>query len=160
MACRCSRCRPRPRSPPSPRRWDGGSAVAELAPDVAFERARLYAARTGDGKLAEAIVTMLASGGGDGFAPAEIASLMRAAGLPPDGRYLVAAVTVEADRVTGPNAERWRCDLAGELVWPAAEDALVAPLGDEIVVLVPAPGDRERDESQDESSDRGAPAAH
>jgi purine catabolism regulatory family protein/PucR-like helix-turn-helix protein/diguanylate cyclase with GGDEF domain len=131
-------------------------SVAELAADVALERARLNAARTGDGKLAEAIVTMLASGGGDGAAPAEIASLMRAAGLPPDGRYLVAAVTAEADRVTGPNAERWRCDLAGELVWPVAEDALVAPLGDEILVLVPAPGDRAPDESQDE----GAPAAH
>jgi hypothetical protein len=139
-------------------------SVAELAADVALERARLNAARTGDGKLAEAIVTMLASGGGDGAAPAEIASLMRAAGLPPDGRYLVAVVTAEADRVTGPNAERWRCDLAGELAWPVAEDALVAPLGDEIVVLVPAPGDwapgESPDESQDESPDGGAPAAH
>jgi hypothetical protein len=131
-------------------------SVAELAADVALERARLNAARTGDGKLAEAIVTMLASGGGDGAAPAEIASLMRAAGLPPDGRYLVAVVTAETDRVTGPNAERWRCDLAGELVRPAAEDAMVAPLGDEIVVLVPAPGDG----AQDESPDDGVPAAH
>ena len=131
-------------------------SVAELAADVALERARLNAARTGDGKLAEAIVTMLAAGGGDGAAPAEIASLMRAAGLPPDGRYLVAVVTAEADGVTGPNAERWRCDLAGELVRPAAEDALVAPLGDEIVVLVPAPGDW----APDESPDDGAPAAH
>jgi len=135
-------------------------SVAELAADVALERARLNAARTGDGKLAEAIVTMLASGGGDGAAPAEIASLMRAAGLPPDGRYLVAAVTAEADRVTGPNAERWRCDLAGELAWPATEDALVAPLGDEIVVLVPAPGDWAPGESQDESPDGDVPAAH
>ena len=133
-------------------------SVVELAADVALERARLNAARTGDGKLAEAIVTMLASGGGDGAAPAEIASLMRAAGLPPDGRYLVAVVTAEADRVTGPNAERWRCDLAGELVRPAAEDALVAPLGDEIVVLVPAPGDWAP--APDESPDDGAPAAH
>jgi hypothetical protein len=131
-------------------------SVAELAADVALERARLNAARTGDGKLAEAIVTTLASGGGDGAAPAEIASLMRAAGLPPDGRYLVAVVTAEADRVTGPNAERWRCDLAGELVRPAAEDALVAPLDDEIVALVPAPGDQ----APDESADDGAPAAY
>jgi len=134
-------------------------SVAELAADVALERARLNAARTGDSKLAEAIVTMLAAGGGDGAAPAEIASLMRAAGLPPDGRYLVAAVTAEADRVTGPNAGRWRCDLAGELVWPVAEDALVAPLGDEIVVLVPVPGDRAPGESPGESPDEGAPAA-
>ena len=131
-------------------------SVAELAADVALERARLNAARTGDGKLAEAIVTTLASGGGDGAAPAEIASLMRAAGLPPDGRYLVAVVTAEADRVTGPNAERWRCDLARELVRPAAEDALVAPLDDEIVALVPAPGDQDPDESADD----GAPAAY
>jgi hypothetical protein len=135
-------------------------SVAELAADVALERGRLNAARTGDGKLAEAIVTMLASGGSDGAAPAEIASLMRAAGLPPDGRYLVAAVTAEADRVTGPNADRWRCDLARELVWPAAEDALVAPLGDEIVLLVPVPGDWAADEPEDESPDGGTPAAH
>jgi hypothetical protein len=113
-------------------------SVAELAADVALERARLDAARTGDRKLAEAIVTMLASGGGEGAAPAEIASLMRAAGLPPDGRYLIAIMGAEADRVTGPNADRWRCDLAGELVLPDGEGALVAPLGDEIVVLVPA----------------------
>jgi len=116
-------------------------SVAELAADVALERARLDAARTGDRKLAEAIVTMLASGGGEGAAPVEIASLMRAAGLPPDGRYLVAVIGAEADRVTGPNADRWRCDLAGELVVPLAEGALVAPLGDEVVVLVPSPRD-------------------
>jgi len=116
-------------------------SVAELAADVALERARLDAARTGDRKLAEAIVTMLASGGGEGAAPAEIASLLRAAGLPPDGRYLVAAVGAEADRVTGPNADRWRCDLAGELAVPLAEGALVAPLGDEIVLLIPASDD-------------------
>ncbi|HEY1321704.1 MAG TPA: PucR family transcriptional regulator ligand-binding domain-containing protein [Streptosporangiaceae bacterium] len=126
-------------------------SVAELAADVALERARLDAARTGDRKLAEAIVTMLASGGGEG-APAEIASLMRAAGLPPDGRYLVAVMAAAASAiVTGPNADRWRCDLAGELVLPDGEDALVAPLGDEIVVLAPAP---------DEPPDEGIPAAH
>jgi PucR C-terminal helix-turn-helix domain/Purine catabolism regulatory protein-like family/GGDEF-like domain len=133
-------------------------SVAELAADVALERARLNAARTGDGKLAEAIVTMLASGGGDGAAPAEIASLMRAAGLPPDGRYLVAAVGAEADRVTGPNADRWHCDLAGELVSPAAEGALAAPLGNEIVVLVPVPGDAPPGDGDD--PDGSAPAAH
>src|SRR5712672_3351595 len=128
-------------------------SVAELAADVALERARLDAARTGDRKLAEAIVTMLASGGGEGAAPAEIASLMRAAGLPPDGRYLVAAMGAEADRVTGPNADRWRCVLAVELVPPSAEGALVAPLGDEIIVLVPVPGDGD-------VPDDAAPAAH
>jgi Purine catabolism regulatory protein-like family/PucR C-terminal helix-turn-helix domain/GGDEF-like domain len=114
-------------------------SVAELAADVALERARLDAARTGDRKLAEAIVTMLASGGGEGAAPAEIASLMRAAGLAPDGRYLVAVMGASAAAmVTGPNADRWRRDLAGELVLPDGEGALVAPLGDEIAVLVPA----------------------
>ena len=55
-------------------------SVAELAADVALERARLDAARTGERKLAEAIVGLLASG--EGAALAEIASLMRAAGLP------------------------------------------------------------------------------
>jgi sugar diacid utilization regulator len=127
-------------------------SVAELAADVALERARLDAARTGDRKLAEAIVTMLASAGGEGTASAEIASLMRAAGLPPDGRYLVAAMTAETNRVTGPNADRWRCDLAGELAMPVAEGALVAPLGDEIVLLVPASGGAAAEDT--------APAAH
>jgi len=127
-------------------------SVAELAADVALERARLDAARTGDRKLAEAIVTMLASRGGEGAAPAEIASLMRAAGLPPDGRYLVAVMGAAASAmVTGPNADRWRCDLAGELVLPDGEGALVAPLGDEIVVLVPAP---------EAPPDEDAPAEH
>jgi Purine catabolism regulatory protein-like family len=44
-------------------------SVAELAADVALERARLAAARAGDQKLAEAIVGMLGSGG-EGAAPA------------------------------------------------------------------------------------------
>jgi Purine catabolism regulatory protein-like family/PucR C-terminal helix-turn-helix domain/GGDEF-like domain len=122
-------------------------SVAELAADVALERARLDAARSGERKLAEAIVTLLASGGGGGAASAEIASLMRAAGLPSDGRYLVAAMSAEADRVTGPNADRWRCDLARELVLPLAEGALVAPLGDEIVLLVPSPGGTAADDT-------------
>jgi hypothetical protein len=113
-------------------------SVAELAADVALERARLDAARTGDQKLAEAIVTMLGSGG-EAAAPAEIASLMRAAGLPPDGRYMVIALAAEDDRVTGPNAGRWRGDLAAELVRPLADGAVAAPLGEEVIVLVPAP---------------------
>ena len=122
-------------------------SVAELVADVALERARLDAARTGDRKLAEAIVAMLASASGEGAAPAEIASLMRAAGLPPDGRYLVAAMSAAAAAtVTGPNADRWRCDLAGELAMPLAEGALVAPLGDEIVLLVPSPGEAAPDD--------------
>ncbi len=115
-------------------------SVAELAADVALERARLDAARAGDQKLAEAIVGMLGSGG-EGAAPAEIASLMRAAGLPPDGRYVVIALAAEADRMTGPNAGRWRGDLAAELVLPLAPGAVAAPLGEEIILLVPAPED-------------------
>jgi DNA-binding PucR family transcriptional regulator len=130
-------------------------SVAELAADAALERARLDAGRAGDRKLAEVIVTMLASDGGEGAAPAEIASLMRAAGLPPEGRYLVAAMSAEADRMTGPNADRWRCDLAEELAAPPvqnpvegqaegpvegrAEGIIVAPLGDQIVMLIPLP---------------------
>ena len=139
-------------------------SVAELAADVALERARLDAARTGDRKLAEAIVTMLASGGGDGAAPAEIASLMRAAGLPPDGRYLIAVMAAEAVLVTGPNSDRWRCDLAVELVVPLAEGALVAPLGDEVVVLVPSPRHTAPDDAEaspvDTARDDTASAGH
>jgi Purine catabolism regulatory protein-like family/PucR C-terminal helix-turn-helix domain/GGDEF-like domain len=114
-------------------------SVAELAADAALERARLDAGRAGDRKLAEAIVTMLASETGEGGAPAEIASLMRAAGLPPDGRYLVAALDAEADRMAGPNVDRWRCDLAAELAMPNAEAAAVATHGEQVVVLVPLP---------------------
>jgi hypothetical protein len=121
--------------------------VAELAADVALERARLDAARTGDRKLAEAIVGSLAAGG-EGAAPAEIASLMRAAGLPPDGRYVVVALAAEADRGTGrrdgrgasPDAGQWGRDLAAELAAPLAEGALAAPLGEEVILLIPVPG--------------------
>src|ERR1700751_3145913 len=68
-------------------------SVAELTADVALERARLDAGRAGARRLAEAIVPGLAD---ESTAPAEIASLMRAAGLPPDGRYLVVAIHAEA----------------------------------------------------------------
>jgi hypothetical protein len=114
-------------------------SVAELAADAALERARLDAGHTGERRLAEAIVTKLASGAGDGAAPAEIGSLMRAAGLSPDASYLVAAMSAEADRMTGPNADRWRSDLAEELAVPYADGTVVAPLGEKIVVLVPLP---------------------
>jgi hypothetical protein len=121
-------------------------SVAELAADAALERARLDAGRTGDRKLAEAIVARLASDTGGGSAPAEIASLMRTAGLPPDGSYLVVAMRAEADRVPGPGTERWRGDLAEELAVPYAADAVVAALGEEIVVLVPLPAEPDRGE--------------
>jgi hypothetical protein len=112
-------------------------SMAELAADAALERARLDAGRAGDRKLAEAIVAMLAAGGGEGAAPAEIAPLMRAAGLRPDGRYLVAVMNAEAERITGPNVDRWRCELAEELTASPAQGTVVAPLGDQVVTLVP-----------------------
>jgi PucR C-terminal helix-turn-helix domain/Purine catabolism regulatory protein-like family/GGDEF-like domain len=115
-------------------------SVVELAADVAVERARLDAGRSGDRKLAEAIVGMLSSEQSEAVVAGEIAPLMRAAGLPPDGRYLIARLCAEADRVTGPNAARWRCDLAEELAAPSEEGAVAAPLGEEIVVLVRLPG--------------------
>jgi Purine catabolism regulatory protein-like family/PucR C-terminal helix-turn-helix domain/GGDEF-like domain len=153
-------------------------SVAELAADAALERARLDAGRAGDRKLAEAIVTMLASEGGEGAGPAEVASLMRAAGLAPEGRYLVAAMNAEADRMTGPNADRWRCDLAEELAVPpvagptegpkvgTAEGPevgrVVAPLGDQIVTLVPLPAGSGPAalEGSDPQSPQEGPAAH
>jgi len=152
-------------------------SVAELAADAALERARLDAGRAGDRKLAEAIVTMLAAEGGEGAAPAEIASLMRAAGMPPEGRYLVAAMTAEADRMTGPNAERWGCDLVGELAVPPvegsemdqemsrAEGPVVAALGDQIVTIIPLParpgaGPDQGPDPQDAARASASPAAH
>ncbi|MGH3228625.1 MAG: PucR family transcriptional regulator [Streptosporangiaceae bacterium] len=161
-------------------------SVAEMAADAALERARLDAGRAGDRKLAEAIVTMLAAEGGEGAAPGEIASLMRAAGMRPEGRYLVAVMTAEADRMTGPNAERWGCDLVEELAVPTvegpemspemgrAEGPVVAALDDQIVTLIPlpagpgagpdeGPGPQDLQDSQDPQDVRRAgagPAAH
>jgi len=114
-------------------------SIAELAADVALERARLDASRTGGRKLAEAIITMLASGGSEGAASVEIASLMRAIGMSPDGRYLVAAMCAESGRVAGPGADRWRFELAEELAMPLSDATLAGPLGDEIILLVPLP---------------------
>jgi hypothetical protein len=114
-------------------------SIAELAADVALERARIDASRTGGRRLAEAIITMLASGGGEGAAPVEIASLMRAIGMSPDGRYLVAAMCAESGRVAGPGADRWRVELAEELAMPLSDATLAGPLGDEIILLVPLP---------------------
>jgi DNA-binding PucR family transcriptional regulator len=110
-------------------------SVAELVADVALERARLDAGRAGDRKLGEAILTRLAA---DGSSPAEIASLLHAAGLPPDGRYLIASMRAEAEGRMG-GSERWRADLAEELMVVHAERALVAAAGlpGEIAVLVP-----------------------
>jgi DNA-binding PucR family transcriptional regulator len=152
--------------------------VAELAADVALERARLDAARTGDRKLAEAIVGLLAAGG-EGAAPAEIASLMRAAGLPPDGRYVVVALAAEADRGTGrrdgrrdgrgasPDVGQWGRDLAAELAAPLAEGALAAPLGEEVILLIPVLGNAVPEDavpdgnaSADSASEEAASAAH
>jgi DNA-binding PucR family transcriptional regulator len=153
--------------------------IAELAADVALERARLDAARTGDRKLAEAIVGMLAAGG-EGAAPAEIASLMRAAGLPPDGRYVVVALAAEADRGTerrdgqgaSPDAGQWGRDLAAELAAPLAEGALAAPLGEEVILLIPVPGNAvpgnavpadavpDDNAAEDSAAEEAASAAH
>jgi hypothetical protein len=121
-------------------------SVAELAADAALERARLDAGRAGDRRLAEAIVARLASDTGGGSAPAEIASLMRTAGLPPDGGYMVAAMRADAERMAGPSTERWRGDLAEELAVPYAAGAVVAALGEQIVVLVPLPAEPDRGE--------------
>jgi hypothetical protein len=128
-------------------------SVDELAADVLVERARLDAGRAGDRKLAEAIVGRLAA---DGASPAEVASLMKAADLPPDGTYLVASLSadsavgaipggvvqggvVQGGVEGGGAAERWRCDLAEELAAPA-DRFLLASMGDEVVVLLPAEG--------------------
>jgi DNA-binding PucR family transcriptional regulator len=111
-------------------------SVAELVADVALERARLEAGRAGDRNLGEAIITRLAA---DGSSPAETASLLHAAGLSPDGHYLMACMRAEAEGRMG-GSDRWRADLAEELTVAHAERALVAPLLQaEIAVLVPLP---------------------
>jgi sugar diacid utilization regulator len=106
-------------------------SVAELAADVALERARLEAGRAGERKLAEAVVSLLAV---EGSPPAEVASLLRAAGMAGDGRYLVVSLGVTADGRLG-GLEQWRrCDLAQELIVPQL--ALVAALDEEIIALI------------------------
>ena len=130
-------------------------SIAELAADAALERARLDAGRAGDRRLAEAIVALLGSETGEVGAPGEVSSLMRAAGLPPDGSYLVAAMYAEADRIAGPNVDRWRTDLAEELVIPHAEGAVAAPHGDQTVLLIPLPAS-----AAGGTDPEAAPAAH
>jgi hypothetical protein len=119
-------------------------SVDELVADVLLERARLDAGRAGDRKLAEAIVARLSA---DGSSPTEIASLMKAADLPPDGLYLVVSLTADGDvrpasagmASAGAGAERWRCDLAEELA-ASADRFLLATAGEEIIVLLSADG--------------------
>jgi sugar diacid utilization regulator len=112
-------------------------SIDELAADVLLERARLDAGRAGDRKLAEAVIARLSAAGSP---PAEIASLMKAADLPPDGTYLVASLSIEGEGRVGGAVQRWRCDLAEELAAPAGRFMLAA-LGDEVIVLMPASGD-------------------
>lgn len=143
-------------------------SVDELAADVLVERARLEARRAGDRKLAEAILVRLSA---DGSSPPEIASLMKAAELPPDSTYLVASVSAETEGRIGSAAglpaqlaERWRCDLAEELTAPA-DRFMLASLGEEVIVLVPADGasaahefaDRLREMSPVFEADRSRP---
>jgi hypothetical protein len=109
-------------------------SVAELVADVALERARLDAGRTGDRKLGEAIIGQLAA---DAASSAEVVSLMRAADLAPDGCYLLASVRADGEGRSGGDAERWRCDLTRELAEPSAQRVLLAPLGADVIALVP-----------------------
>lgn len=143
-------------------------SVDELAADVLLERARLDAGRAGDRKLAEAIVARLSA---DGSPSAEVASLLKAADLPPDGTYLVASLSADADGKMGSAAgsggsaaERWRCDLAEELTAPA-DRFMLAALADEAIMIVPARGasathefaDRLRERSPVFEADRARP---
>jgi purine catabolism regulatory family protein/PucR-like helix-turn-helix protein/diguanylate cyclase with GGDEF domain len=66
-------------------------------------------------RLAEEIVAQVSEGGG------EVASLLRTAGLPPDGRYLMVAFRGVS------------CELAEELLTAYGGQAVVASHGDEIV---------------------------
>jgi len=89
----------------------------------------------------------------------------------------VAVMSAEADRMTGPNAERWRSDLAEELAVPPVEGPgmgpgmgrpeglVVAALSDQIVTLIPlpsgpGPGPAEGPASQDPPRAGADPAAH
>jgi hypothetical protein len=113
-------------------------SVTELSADLALERARLDAGLSGERRLGERIVASLASGA---TAPGEIASLLRAAELPPGGCYV--AIAMRADGGTGKAgdaAQRNRA-LVEELVLPEAGRAAIASVGDETFALVP----RERD---------------
>ena len=115
-------------------------SVVELAADVALERARLGAGRAGDRRLAEAIVTHAGVRGGRGRRPG------RDRLADARGRIVGQKGTTWWPRcgrrptgVSGPNAEHWRSDLAEELAGPDADSAVVAALGEQIIVLIPVP---------------------
>jgi len=74
--------------------------------------------------------------------------------MPPDGRYLIAAMCAESGRAAGPGADRWRSELAEELAMPLSDATLAGPLGDEIILLVPLPC------AGDGSPADGVPAGH
>ncbi|HEY2442089.1 MAG TPA: PucR family transcriptional regulator ligand-binding domain-containing protein [Streptosporangiaceae bacterium] len=109
---------------------EAGESIAELAADVALERARLDSGLRGARRLGEQIVARLAAGDAS---PAEITALLRAADLPPDGRYLALAAvagTAGSDARLGPG-------LVEELVLPYAGRAAIAEVGSETLALVP-----------------------
>ncbi|HEY3735375.1 MAG TPA: PucR family transcriptional regulator ligand-binding domain-containing protein [Streptosporangiaceae bacterium] len=109
---------------------EAGESIAELAADVALERARLDSGLRGERRLGEQIVARLAAGDAS---PAEVTVLLRAADLPPDGRYLaLAAVAGIPGSGAGPGP-----GLVEELVLPYAGRAAIAEVGSETLALVP-----------------------
>jgi hypothetical protein len=72
----------------------------------------------------------------------------------------------EWGRAAGPNADRWRVELAEELAMPLADGTLAGPLGEEIILLVPLParGGAEPDSGgtgpAGTGPDEDVPAAH
>ena len=107
-------------------------SAAELAADVALERARLDAGRRGERRLGQQIISTVAGGAG----AAEVGALLRAAGLPAEGRYVAVAAAAQAGGEAVP-------DLAGlveELVLPVAARAAVGGDAAETLALVPLPG--------------------
>jgi DNA-binding PucR family transcriptional regulator len=103
-------------------------SAAELAADLALDRAKLDGERRAESRLGQQIMTSLASGA----SPDEAAVLLRAAGLAPDGRYLAVAAAATGWGESGPTLP----DLIEELLGPAGGRSVIGEHDKETLALV------------------------
>jgi DNA-binding PucR family transcriptional regulator len=103
-------------------------SAAELAADLALDRAKLDGERRAESRLGQQIMTSLASGA----SPDEAAVLLRAAGLAPDGRYLAVAAAATGWGESGPTLP----DLIEELLGPVGGRSVIGQHDKETLALV------------------------
>ncbi|HEY1916295.1 MAG TPA: PucR family transcriptional regulator ligand-binding domain-containing protein [Streptosporangiaceae bacterium] len=103
-------------------------SAAELAADLALDRAKLDGERRAESRLGQQIMTSLASGA----SPDEAGVLLRAAGFPLGGRYLAVAVAATGWGETGPALP----ELIEELLAPVGGCSVIGRHEDVILALV------------------------